>query len=1006
MSNSDNHGLEKAYVKRKQGISAVWLVPLIAFIFGGWLLAKSIMDRGTFITVQFDNARGIVIGKTQVRYKGLTAGVVNDIDVSEDLQSVKVEIEMVASATKMLTDKTLFWYVTADVSFQGVSGLDTLFSGSYINVQPDFTGEGKPQREFIALKEAPIPDQSTPGLHITLLTETLGSLDKDSPVTFKQITVGHVSGFKYSETSKKVEVTLFIEPEYAHLVKENSRFWNASGFEVKGSITSGIQVNTESLASIISGGVAFDDPAYSTTLPAAKNGQQFALHSDFQTAEMGHEIELEMQWNSGIDDGASIRYQGLTLGKIVSLKSIDPEGRKVVAIAKVNPRVSPYLTTETQFYVVEPNINLGGTTNMHSLMLGAHIGVRPSLNGEATTKFKVFNQQPAYKYTEPGIHLVLTTSDFNSLNVGTGIYYKQQQVGSVQAIEQVEADKALIHIHVEEAYEHYVTAASRFWNTSGVKVKGGLQGFEFQARSIQSLLAGGIEFDRKEANGSVTNGDTFVLYKDKNRAKQSVGINLTSPHIKGLSESTRLMFRGEHVGNIHQVAQHENKMILQAGILPKYKFILRENTHFWLVKPELSLAGLTDTDAIFGGSYINVDLGTGESRNAFTLATQPQAKHVTAPGLQLTINALNNSGILAGSAIRFKGLTVGQVDSVTLEPSGKSVNLSITIDKQYQHLITSTTRFYNASGITMTGGITNFVISTDTVDSIIKGGLSFYNPEDEENSSPAPANEGEQFSLFATQQQAQLAGTAISIHFNNIEGLQPNQKIKYQDQIIGQINRIEFDTQGYGATAYGHLHESYHHLAVTKSKFWLVKASLGLVNSTNIKNLAEGDFIQVLPGSGNKQTHFQAEDIPPAINALPYGLNITVTANKLGSVRVGNPVLYRQVVVGEVIGVELADTADSVVIYLNIADRYAPLVQSNSKFWNISGFEIEAGVFSGINIDSESIESLLAGGIAFATPEKTKEQASDIAHNGQRFRLHEKVNREWLSWSPKLKLNK
>ena len=128
---------------------------------------------------------------------------------------------------------------------------------------------------------------------------------------------------------------------------------------------------------------------------------------------------------------------------------------------------------------------------------------------------------------------------------------------------------------------------------------------------------------------------------------------------------------------------------------------------------------------------------------------------------------------------------------------------------------------------------------------------------------------------------------------------------------------------------------------------------------------------------------------------------MTLSAHRLGSVRVGNPVLYRQVKVGEVIGVDLSATADKVDVFINIAKRYAPLVNNGSKFWNTSGIKIEANVFSGVNIDSESIETLIAGGIAFATPELKK---SENQNKLTRFILHQDVDSDWLEWQPKMPL--
>jgi len=128
-------------------------------------------------------------------------------------------------------------------------------------------------------------------------------------------------------------------------------------------------------------------------------------------------------------------------------------------------------------------------------------------------------------------------------------------------------------------------------------------------------------------------------------------------------------------------------------------------------------------------------------------------------------------------------------------------------------------------------------------------------------------------------------------------------------------------------------------------------------------------------------------------------LNVKLVTQRLGSIRVGNPVLYRQITVGKVIGIDLSARADTVNVFINIAKRYAPLVNTGSKFWNTSGINVEAGIFSGINIDSESIETLISGGVAFATPES---RHIDVEQEKQIFTLHQDVDSDWLEWQPKI----
>ncbi|NQZ21471.1 MAG: MCE family protein [Colwellia sp.] len=1005
MTNKTILAESKAIIKDREGISAVWLVPIIALIFGAWLIVKAVSDRGTFITVQFESASGIVVGKTQVRYKGLTAGIVRDVEMSADLQSVIVELEMISSSKKMLTDKTKFWYVTADVSFQGVTGLDTLLSGSYIKVMPDFEEEGEAQSHFIALNEEPPLDQTTPGLHLNLKTKTLGSLGKKSPVLFKQITVGYVAGFNYEAGSDLVNINLFIEPEYANLVTENSRFWNTSGITVSGSLTSGVKVHTDSLASVIAGGIAFGNSDYEVVMEPAANGQSFTLYSDYETANMGHEIQLTLNWNSGIDRGAAIMYQGLTLGKITEFIRIDPQARIIIASAIINPRIIPYLTSDSQFFVVAPKLDLGGITNLHTLMLGAHIGIRPSVDGESLTEFNVYNQKPAYQYDEPGLHLVLKAKDVGSLTTSTGVYYKQQQVGDIQAIENIGPSEFLVHIFIQPTYKHFVSTDSNFWNAGGLRVTGGLQNFNIQAQSLQSILAGGIAFDLGNENLNITpkNGDDFQLFTDKKVAKQRSIFNLHIENAQGISTKTRIMLRGEEIGSVHNIIRQRDKTTLQVGVLPNYEFILRENSQFWLVNANLSLSGITDTNALFGGAYISVNVGEGEKTSDFIVTDLPPAKHFSSKGLQLSLSADQGNVVNPGSLISFRGIAVGQVDNISLDKTGNNVAINITIDEDYRHLISNFTRFYNASGVTLSGSLGNFILKTESADAVLKGGISFFNPEVENEQSHV--NEGEQFTLFDNINHAELAGIAIEIHFNEISGLKNNLKIKYHDQQVGVVARIRFDEQGFGATVYAFLDDNGKKFAVAGSKFWFAKPELALVGSANVGAILEGGFIGIMPGQGKPSQHFKAKDIAPVLTKLPSGLNLALSAANLGSVRVENPVLYRQVKVGRVIGVDLSSTADKVNIYINIFERYAPLVSQESQFWNTSGIRIDAGVFSGISIDSESIETLLAGGIAFATPEIDDHETFQPAEKGQSFNLAPMVNEDWLTWQPKIKLS-
>jgi paraquat-inducible protein B len=191
-------------------------------------------------------------------------------------------------------------------------------------------------------------------------------------------------------------------------------------------------------------------------------------------------------------------------------------------------------------------------------------------------------------------------------------------------------------------------------------------------------------------------------------------------------------------------------------------------------------------------------------------------------------------------------------------------------------------------------------------------------------------------------------------------------------------------------------------MARADTRFWVVGPEFGLARTENLGTVISGNYIAAQPGSGQTTTTFTGLERPPHDQALESGLNLQLKAARRGSIDSGDPVYYRQVQVGSVIGTRLGNHADEVVVFVNIRPYYAPLVRNNSVFWNVSGIRVDASLVGGMKVDTESIESLLEGGIAFATPDN--ELMGDTAGQGMAFTLYDQHKPEWLSWSPKIPL--
>lgn len=274
MSEMIHSDLPEAVMKKRRKFSVIWLIPIIAVGIGAWLIYQTVVERGIPITISFKNGEGLVSKKTFIHHKGVEVGLVDDVELGPDLKEVIVKATLDKSAAGLAREGTGFWIVRPRVGPAGITGLDTLVSGVYIAASP---GTGEPTREFIGLNEPQVGSKNAPGLNVVLTADRLGSLQVSSPVYYREIQVGIVENYGLAEDSEKVEIYIHIDDRYAPLIRQNTRFWNASGIKMETSLL-GMTIKTESLASVLAGGIAFATPNNKRMGPPSKHGDVFKLH--------------------------------------------------------------------------------------------------------------------------------------------------------------------------------------------------------------------------------------------------------------------------------------------------------------------------------------------------------------------------------------------------------------------------------------------------------------------------------------------------------------------------------------------------------------------------------------------------------------------------------------------------------------------------------------------------------------------------------------------------------
>ncbi len=309
-------------VKMASKFSIIWLIPLLTLCVGLWLIVKTIQEQGPEITITLQTAEGIEAGKTPIKYKDVQIGMVEEIKFTKGFKHVVLKARLKPEAESFLHRDTRFWVVRPQLSLRGVSGLGTLVSGSYIEIDP---GLGARQYHFKGLDEAPIVKSDVDGLRVTLISKKLGSLDIGSPVYYQGIQAGEVLGYELSNDKHSIFVHAFVRAPYDELVHGNSHFWNVSGINLSMG-ADGFQLQTSSLQSMLYGGISFD----SQNRPDSPNEDAeqlvftlFENYDDIIAKTYTRKFRFIVFFDGsvrGLSVGAPVEFKGIQVGLVTDVR--------------------------------------------------------------------------------------------------------------------------------------------------------------------------------------------------------------------------------------------------------------------------------------------------------------------------------------------------------------------------------------------------------------------------------------------------------------------------------------------------------------------------------------------------------------------------------------------------------------------------------------------------------------------------------------------------------------
>jgi paraquat-inducible protein B len=335
---------EEASIRPRRRFPIIWGIPLLAIAIAGWLAWDTLSKEGPTLTVSFTSAEGLQAGQSQLKFKDLTLGTVKTLRLSDDHSRVIATIGTTRDAAPLFNSNTVFWVVRPRLFAGSLSGLGTLISGSYVGMLPG-SKSGKVQHSFVGLEDPPVLDTEVPGHTFLVKADRLGSISVGSPVFFRDLTVGQVLGWDLGNMASSATLHVFVREPFDAYVRDNSRFWNASGLNIKLG-GAGIEVQVDSLRAILLGGVAFETPADAKTSPVSTDGHVFPLYASetiAASASYARKIPFIGYFPGsvkGLAAGSDVTFHGLKVGEVTSV-ALSYDHKTDAVLAPVKFEVQP-----------------------------------------------------------------------------------------------------------------------------------------------------------------------------------------------------------------------------------------------------------------------------------------------------------------------------------------------------------------------------------------------------------------------------------------------------------------------------------------------------------------------------------------------------------------------------------------------------------------------------------------------------------------------------------------
>lgn len=714
----------------------------------------------------------------------------------------------------------------------------------------------------------------------------------------------------------------------------------------------------------------------------------------------GPEIEVQFESAPGIQAGKTpLLYRGVVAGEVSGVR-LDTDLNKVVLRVRLKAFAADLAREGTVFWIDQPVVSLGETSGLDALIQGNSLQARMGA-GPPTKSFVGHSRVPLTPLESPALTLRLRAPNIPFLDRGAAVFYRGVQVGAVEDKALGEDGRPYLSVVVDQEFAGTVRSNARFWPVPGASLKVSQGGLKLDVMGLKTILLGGVEFDFfGEPGEAVRDEAEFTLYADQATARATgEPVRIAFRNGQGLvSGQTEVRYRGVAVGLVESAKLNPTDHMVDAVVRfqPEFDHLHPEGTVFTLVRPQISLEGVTGLETLVTGVYIDCapGVGSGLARD-FTgrsLEDQNLADALAErEGVPVALHAKNLPSLGEHAPVLYRGLVAGRVKGRGIDAQNEPF-LEVVVRKEFAAALAANARFWNVPATSVQAGPGMLDIDVANLETLVQGGIAF----DVFGVPEGRAARGARFELFANEPAARATSSPIRITFENGQGLLAGRtQVRHLGVPVGLVESVR--TKNNEVEASVRLNPGHDFLRREGSKFSIVRLDVSLNGVTGLETVVSGIYIECVPSEGGRLTdsfrgvsmekaEFQQEE--------ERGFEVVVTAPQT-NIGVDAPVSYRGLIVGKVGRKVLASDGRSVGLCVIVNKPYDRLIRDNTRFWDSGGVRISVG-FLAITVQSTSLDALARGGISFATPDAL----GAPVRRGHEFPLFKQPRREWLRWAP------